>query len=114
MSAALEPRETVECTYKDCDLSFPTASLMRRHKKDYHDYCMKCDLDCENPEDYVYHKVLEPDNHLKSCRICGEERHTLSGLKRHIETVSCENGFQDALLTGTESPDQPAAQMPWL
>jgi hypothetical protein len=96
MPTALERIKAFKCTYEDCDMSFDTEREMKRHKRtdDAHDYCHKCDLDCEDPDAYAYHKILEPDNHLKSCRTCGEEYHTDSGLRRHTERASsCDMSF---------------------
>jgi hypothetical protein len=89
MPVTLEPINEVKCTYKDCTISFDTEKEMKAHKKnsELHDYCVKCDEDCDSFDDLAMHKALRPDNHGKACRICGQEFKSSSGLKRHIELV---------------------------
>ncbi|KAF1945915.1 hypothetical protein EJ02DRAFT_509057 [Clathrospora elynae] len=110
MLAALERIRCVKCTYEDCDMSFDTEKIMRRHKEhsDEHDYCKRCDEDFDSFEDYAMHKIVRPDTHGKACRVCGDEFKSESGLKRHIELthkvdqkltcIGCQKSFYRACL----------------
>jgi len=89
MPATLEPLKAIKCSYEDCYQSFDTKEEMIRHKKysEEHEYCSKCDLDCEDLDAYVLHKITAPLQHKKACRHCGDEFHTKAGLERHIALV---------------------------
>lgn len=76
-----------KCTYKDCDLHFPTKKAMRLHKykEPSHDFCHKCNKDFDSWETLLEHKASTPEVHHLACRICGDEFRTPSGLRRHVE-----------------------------
>jgi hypothetical protein len=101
MPAVLEPLRPFKCTYKDCFESFDTEKDMQRHKKrsTEHDYCSKCNLDFEDPEEYAFHKITAPKEHDLACRVCGEEFKSISGHKRHIEKVRRDMCFMVFVLT---------------
>ncbi|KAF2269879.1 hypothetical protein CC78DRAFT_574752 [Lojkania enalia] len=87
MPVQLEPIRPVKCTFSNCSASFNTEMEMKSHKKHAkdHDYCRKCDEDFDSFEDWCMHKAFRPDNHGNSCRICGEDIKSESGLRRHIK-----------------------------
>ena len=87
----------VECTYGNCSKRFNTVKEMKRHKLDEpeHNYCKKCDVDCECWEDLTLHKVEamlpwlsgkantdEAPIHIV-CEFCGEDFKSFGGRKRH-------------------------------
>ncbi|RMZ70388.1 cyanate hydratase [Pyrenophora seminiperda CCB06] len=104
------PTPRVKCTYKDCDLFFPTEKIMKKHKKNDsdHEYCAKCDEDFDTYEDYAMHKVTRPYEHGKACGICGDEFKSKDGLQLHIELthkvdqklvcIGCHKAFYRACL----------------
>ena len=110
MTSTLEQTRGFKCTYKDCDLTFDTEKIMKKHKKysDEHEYCAKCDEDFDSYEDYAMHKVTRPYEHGKACGICGDEFKSKEGLQRHIELthkidqklvcIGCKKAFYRACL----------------
>jgi len=52
----------VKCTYEDCPKRFASVDSMIKHKvKDPdHDYCKRCDVDCEDDMAYLIHQIQSP------------------------------------------------------
>jgi len=89
---------SVNCTYSDCDKRFKTEKDMKRHKlhAPEHDYCKKCDVDCEDWADLTQHKATmmaeyiydrnrdedESPKHI-TCEFCGEDFKSFGGRKAH-------------------------------
>ena len=48
-----------ECTYAGCQKRFDTIKEMKRHKvnESEHNFCKKCDVDCDDWEALTQHKV---------------------------------------------------------
>lgn len=74
------------CPYKDCTLGFSKLKDLKSHKSDKHYYCKRCDVDCEDDEDLLHHKVAS-DNHI-CCHECGENFRSEGGRDRHLKLVS--------------------------
>ena len=70
------------CTYKNCNLGFITLKTLQRHKVQDHEYCKICDLDCDDFQDLLDHKILSP-KHI-TCHICGEDFRSSGGRDGHI------------------------------
>ena len=67
---------------------------MKNHKRNdpEHDYCNKCDVDCDSWDDYVEHKAnANPKVHI-ACLHCGQDFKSIPGRNRHIAQVSCLSG----------------------
>ena len=103
--ATLDPIRRVKCTYVDCVRSFATFKEMKLHKQTEpeHNYCKKCDVDCDDWEHLTQHKVdsMAPflDGKMKGsddkpahivCEFCGEDFKSLGGRKKHREQVRSE------------------------
>nr|POE85066.1 hypothetical protein CFP56_68635 [Quercus suber] len=101
----------VKCTYPECLHHFATQKEMKRHKtKDpEHDYCKKCNVDCDDWESFVQHKIdamspwlegemipyardyCNPDDDENElpvpkhivCEFCGADFKTFGGRKAH-------------------------------
>lgn len=87
-----------ECTYQNCQKRFDSVKQMKGHKLSApeHDYCKKCDLDCDSWEDLTQHKVSlmsewmhnrsqskdESPKHI-TCEFCGEDFKSFGGRKKH-------------------------------
>lgn len=61
---------------------------MKRHKSTApdHEYCEKCDLDCETEDQLLIHKI-KSNKHIV-CPVCGIEFGSEGGRDRHIRLVS--------------------------
>lgn len=62
---------------------------MKNHKRNdpEHDYCNKCDLDCDSWDDYIEHKAnANPKVHI-TCLHCGQDFKSIPGRNRHIAQV---------------------------
>ena len=70
------------CTYKNCNLGFNNLKALQRHKVENHEYCKMCDLDCDDFQDLLDHKILSP-KHI-TCHICGEDFRSSGGRDGHI------------------------------
>ena len=80
----------VKCTYPTCKLAFRSVREMKNHKRNdaEHDYCNKCDVDCDSWDDYVEHKAnANPKVHI-ACLHCGQDFKSIPGRNRHIAQVS--------------------------
>lgn len=100
------PREQtlqIKCTKPGCEYLFATVKEMRRHKKydPDHFYCKTCNVDCEDYESLVQHKVDVMRPYIEGkvrarevaprhvvCEFCGLEFETLGGRIIHRERVS--------------------------
>lgn len=104
--ARTEQRQEVECasepnwkcTYPSCQKFFDCEKTMKRHKLSdpEHNYCKKCDVDCESWEELVQHKVNlmqkfwsdktkqagDQPKHI-TCEFCGEDFKSFGGRKTH-------------------------------
>ena len=63
---------------------------MKNHKRNdpEHDYCNKCDVDCDSWDDFVEHKAnANPKVHI-ACLHCGQDFKSIPGRNRHIAQVS--------------------------
>lgn len=103
MVAPLEPIRAVKCTLSGCYKSFDTEKEMKRHKVDdpLHFFCRKCNVDCEDWEALIEHKVdgmapwveCRTDNRPEGlpphivCEFCGEDFKSMGGRLIHRETV---------------------------
>lgn len=93
-----------ECTYAGCQKRFDTIKEMKRHKvnEPEHNFCKKCDVDCDDWEALTQHKVdamtpwlegsmrhhkEESPNHIV-CEWCGMDFKSFGGRKIHIAQVS--------------------------
>ncbi|KAF7506225.1 hypothetical protein GJ744_012117 [Endocarpon pusillum] len=74
----------LKCTYKDCFRYFSNEKDMIMHKKKEpsHEYCHKCDVDCEDDSDLLIH-MIESGKHIV-CPMCGVEFKSNAGLESHI------------------------------
>ncbi|KAB8239229.1 putative C2H2 finger domain protein [Aspergillus alliaceus] len=72
------------CTYSDCTLVFNSEKEMKKHKtfSPDHEYCSRCDEDCEDEERLLIHKI-KSENHIV-CPVCGVEFHSEGGRNSHI------------------------------
>lgn len=73
------------CTYQDCTQGFEHRKELKFHKIEKHDYCRVCDLDCNDYDDFLYHKI-NSDKHI-CCRICGDDFRSESGRNFHEKQV---------------------------
>jgi Zinc finger, C2H2 type len=92
----------VKCTYQECFRYFSNEKDMKAHKKKEpsHEYCHKCDVDCEDDSDLLIH-MIESGKHSKRltgfffrptltfasqvvCPMCGMEFKSNAGLEAHI------------------------------
>lgn len=83
------PRKTEQsypCPYETCALGFGTLKILKKHKQDRHDYCIKCNLDFKDFQDHLDHKVTSP-NHI-TCPVCSEDFKSSGGRDAHILAVS--------------------------
>lgn len=66
---------------------------MKRHKSTApdHEYCEKCDLDCETEDQLLIHKI-KSNKHIV-CPVCGIEFGSEGGRDRHIRLVSLTHLF---------------------
>ena len=93
------PKLKFKCTYDECTKRFETEKEMKRHKANEpeHAYCKKCNVDCDDWEHLVQHKVdaMQPwvQGKLKRnkgtspvhicCEFCGEDFKSFGGRKIH-------------------------------
>ena len=95
----------IKCTYRDCFRYFSSERDMKIHKKKEpsHEYCHKCDVDCEDDAELLIH-MIESDKHSKAlairivllawwsmlvvCPMCGMEFKSNAGLEAHIPQAS--------------------------
>lgn len=83
----------VRCTYSDCPEVFASVREMKAHKirDPEHDYCRRCDLDFEDEERLLLHKlkmntIEQRDDHI-ACPICGIDFKSDGGRAFHIRQV---------------------------
>nr|POF14090.1 hypothetical protein CFP56_03114 [Quercus suber] len=121
----------VKCTYPQCHQHFATEKDMKKHKQDNpeHSYCRKCNMDCEDWEALLQHKIdamspwlegkmmqyardtaaAEDDkNNLPApkhivCEFCGADFKSFGGRKRHRAQVSSRDPWR---MMFTDSPFQ--------
>ena len=97
----------IKCTYKDCYRYFSSEKDMKIHKnkEPSHEYCHKCDVDCDDDAALLIH-MIESGKHSKYsipnrssqdcllaqvvCPICGQEFKSNAGLETHIPQASYE------------------------
>ncbi|KAL4871106.1 hypothetical protein BDV12DRAFT_194752 [Aspergillus spectabilis] len=122
-----KPPQRIPCSFSNCKLFFPTLKAMKKHKSAdaEHDYCRKCDLDCDTEEQLLIH-MIKSDKHIV-CPVCaiefgsegGRDGHirqfhrtsqnlacygcklpfrSAAGLMRHIENGECSAITQETLL----------------
>ncbi|KAM3422854.1 hypothetical protein BST61_g336 [Cercospora zeina] len=88
----------IACTYADCLHRFPSRKQMVEHKiaSPKHYYCKKCDVDCDDWEEHLKHKVDmmapfiegrkkvrdEKPRHI-TCEFCSEDFKSFDGRKAH-------------------------------
>jgi len=84
--APLKMGKDFPCTYEKCRFGFESSKLLKKHKMDQHDYCKKCDMDFEDFQKHLDHKVGSP-NHI-TCPVCGEDFKSSGGRDAHILAVS--------------------------
>ena len=70
------------CTYKDCTRGFAKEKSMKAHKDEDHDWCRDCNLDFEDNDAFIQHKIENEDKHI-CCRICGTDFQSEGGRNRH-------------------------------
>jgi len=73
------------CLYKDCTQGFGKLPDLKAHKSEEHYYCKVCDVDCEDDDDFLNHKVAS-ERHI-CCHECGEDFRSESGRDRHLRLV---------------------------
>ncbi|KAF7596714.1 hypothetical protein BBP40_000142 [Aspergillus hancockii] len=78
------PPTKVRCTYPTCKLFFKSEEEMKKHKSssEEHEYCTRCDEDCEDEERLLIHKIRS-ERHI-ICPICGIEFNSEGGRDAHI------------------------------
>ena len=74
-----------QCTYQDCQRLFQKESSLIRHKEEEHWWCSRCDVDNEDEEAYIKHKMASA-KHI-TCRHCDIEFRSEPGLWSHLEQV---------------------------
>lgn len=84
--APLKMGKAYPCPWETCALGFETLKLLKKHKLDRHDYCKKCDLDFNDFQHHLDHKIGSP-NHI-TCPVCGEDFKSSGGRDAHIRAVS--------------------------
>ncbi|ODM19497.1 hypothetical protein SI65_04481 [Aspergillus cristatus] len=79
------PKKKIPCTYDDCKFLFASVEEMRKHKEmePLHDYCAKCDIDFEDEERHLIHKLQAENKHIV-CPICGIDFRSEGGRDAHI------------------------------
>ncbi|GAB1743090.1 hypothetical protein NU219Hw_g8946t1 [Hortaea werneckii] len=91
---------SVKCTYPTCEKTFDCQKDMKRHKLSDpdHDYCKKCDVDCDSYDDLTQHKVSmmaefwadkdrkpgDSPAHI-TCEFCGMDFKSFGGRRKHRE-----------------------------
>lgn len=93
----------VECTYETCQQRFHTVKDMKKHKQNFddHNYCKKCDVDCDSWDALTQHKAdaMRPwlDKRKRApttdpphivCEFCGEDFKSWGGRDGHRRQVS--------------------------
>ncbi len=73
------------CSYAECSMGFGKLFELKEHKEEEHDWCRKCDVDCEDWDDLVQHKISSP-RHI-ACQFCGEDFKSEAGKDRHERQV---------------------------
>lgn len=88
MSRPISQRK-VACTFDDCSRLFLSVEEMRSHKESepLHDYCDRCDMDFENEERFLIHKIMTASKHIV-CPICGIDFRSEGGRDAHIRQVN--------------------------
>ena len=79
------------CSYKECTCGFDTRKKLRRHKKEEHDWCDRCDMDFEDDLALINHRIestLEDQGKHIACLDCGDEFVSEAGRNRHMKIVS--------------------------
>ena len=103
MVVPLEPVKAVQCNIEGCYQCFDTEKEMKRHKVDdpTHFYCKKCNVDCEDWESLIEHKVegMAPWVECRAdrrpegspphivCEFCGMDFKSMGGRLLHREQV---------------------------
>ena len=75
------------CTYANCKAAFKTVAQMKSHKADRHDYCSKCDMDFEDDDALLRHKIGSDWALHITCPVCGEDFRSTGGKDRHVQLV---------------------------
>ncbi|KAI7707457.1 hypothetical protein KC353_g11625 [Hortaea werneckii] len=91
---------SVKCTYPTCEKTFDCQKDMKRHKlyDPDHDYCKRCDVDCDSYDDLTQHKVSmmadfwadkdrkpgDSPAHI-TCEFCGMDFKSFGGRRKHRE-----------------------------
>ncbi|GIZ46525.1 hypothetical protein CKM354_000965100 [Cercospora kikuchii] len=88
----------IACTYADCQHRFNSRQEMKNHKIETpeHYYCKKCDVDCDDWDELLQHKVdmmapfIEGRKRVRDekprhivCEFCGENFKSFDGRKLH-------------------------------
>ena len=105
----ISKKPSVPCTYPQCSERFDSVSAMKRHKiaTVEHEYCEKCDKDCDDYESLILHKVqamapwLEgespltflPNNRIVAHVHLGPEDERNQKLTKHIVCEFCGKDF---------------------
>ena len=76
-------RKQFPCSYENCLAGFDKLKVLQRHKLENHDYCRICDLDCDDFQDLLDHKILSP-KHI-TCHICSEDFRSSGGRDGHVK-----------------------------
>ena len=74
------------CTYGTCTRGFQSGKDMWSHKEKDHDWCRRCDVDCEDDIDLLFHKI-NSERHI-CCTVCGDDFRSEAGRDRHERQVS--------------------------
>ena len=96
--------KSIKCTYPACQKRFDSEKEMKYHKRDdpEHDYCKKCNVDCDDWEGYLQHKIdamtpwldkrTQPTEGVQPmhivCEFCGADFKSWGARKTHRERVS--------------------------
>lgn len=73
------------CTYDKCTRGFVKERDMKKHKDDDHEWCRVCNVDCEDDDALLYHKI-NSERHI-CCAFCGEDFRSEAGRDRHQRQV---------------------------
>ena len=91
MVAEVEPIKEFKCTFKGCSAAFDKLNLLKSHKKHTpsHDFCPKCEEDFDSWDALTSHKATDKRHEKEPiCKSCGEEFKSVSGMRRHVASVS--------------------------
>ena len=56
----------IKCTYEGCFKRFKDNEAMIKHKikEPAHDYCKRCDQDCNDDLDFLIHQISSPNHSM--------------------------------------------------